>query len=162
MKAHPEGGKAMRKLVVFALFAVATAAVIAIPAAANPRGANGKIVAHTENQATGYAEIYLVDPDGTDRQLLSIGESGQWSPDGTRIALCAFRPPDDCFFATLNVDDGSLVDLHLERYDLDIGCPTWSPDGARLACGAFSDTTRRTASDLSSAAQARRSTRSSP
>jgi Tol biopolymer transport system component len=140
MKAHPDGSKATRKLIVFALFAVATAAVIAIPAAATPRGTNGKIVVHTENQATGHDEIYLVDPDGTDRQLLSIGDGGKWSPDGTRISLCAFDGVDDCFSATLNVDDGSLVDLHLERYDYSaLDCGTWSPDGTRLACGAFSD-----------------------
>jgi Tol biopolymer transport system component len=94
----------MRKLVVLALLAAATTAVIAIPAAAKPLGTNGKIVTSVE----GDAAVYTVDPDGTDQQVVDFsgGETGQWSPDGTLISL---------FDRLLNPDDGSIIDLHLHR-----------------------------------------------
>jgi Tol biopolymer transport system component len=60
---------------------------------------------------------------------------GQWSPDGTRIALVTqLGPPQVLLF---NVDDGSSVyfGLPFDRYPgLALFCTVWSPDGARLAC----------------------------
>jgi Tol biopolymer transport system component len=124
----------MRKLIVFALGA-AVAAVLAIPAAANPRGTNGKIVVNGDNRLTGQEQVYTVDPDGTDLQLLANdAEAGQWSPDGTRIAI---------FGGFLNFDTGSYTDLGLPDAlyaDLSLFCGVWSPDGARLACESFGKT----------------------
>jgi Tol biopolymer transport system component len=120
----------MRKLLVLALLAAAITAVIAIPAAAKPLGANGKIV----TGVVGDAAVYTVDPDGTNQQVVAIdSETGQWSPDGTLISF---------FDRLLNPDDGSIIDLHLSAQypDLFLPCPVWSPDGARLACeGGFID-----------------------
>jgi Tol biopolymer transport system component len=115
---------------------VAIAAVSAAPAAARPRGTNGKIVTNSDNLLTGEEQVYTVDPDGTDQQLVfNNSEVGQWSPDGTRIALVTqFDPPQVLLF---NVDDGSSVyfGLPFDLYpDVALFCTIWSPDGTRLAC----------------------------
>jgi Tol biopolymer transport system component len=118
----------MRKLIVFALLAAAITAVSATAAAAKPRGTNGKIVINADNSVTGQEQVYAVDPDGTDLHLLANdAEAGQWSPDGTKIAMGG---------RILNFDTGSFTDLPLGTLypDLFVGCNVWSPDGARLAC----------------------------
>jgi Tol biopolymer transport system component len=126
----------MRKLIILALVAAAVAAMVAIPATAKPRAFNGKIVTNSDNLVTGEEQVYTVDPDGTDEQLVyNNSEVGQWSPDGTRIALVTqLGPPQVLLF---NVDDGSSVYFGLP-FDLYPGlalfCTVWSPDGARLAC----------------------------
>jgi Tol biopolymer transport system component len=125
----------MRKLIVFVLLVAAVGAVIAIPGAAKPRGTNGKIVFNADNSVTGQEQVYTVDPDGSNMQLLANdAEAGQWSPEGTRIAI---------FGGFLNFDTGSYTDLGLPdaRYpDLFLFCGVWSPDGARLACEGFGQT----------------------
>jgi Tol biopolymer transport system component len=115
---------------------VAIAAMSATPAAARPRGTNGKIVTNSDNLLTGEEQVYTVDPDGTDQQLVfNNSEVGQWSPDGTRIALVTqLGPPEVLLF---NPDTGSTVDFGLPDAlypDLALFCTVWSPDGARLAC----------------------------
>jgi WD40 repeat protein len=122
----------MRKLIMLALLAAGIAMVTGLPAAATPRGTNGKIVVNVDNSATGQEQVYTVDPDGTDMQFLANdAEAGQWSPDGTNIAI---------FGGYLNFDTGAYTDLGLP-FDLYPGmalfCGVWSPDGARLACEGF-------------------------
>jgi Flp pilus assembly protein TadG len=78
----------MRKLIVFAVLAAALAAITATSVAARPRATNGKIVTNSDNLTTGEEQVYTVDPDGTDQLLVSNNsEVGQWSPEGSRIAL---------------------------------------------------------------------------
>ncbi|HEX9350950.1 MAG TPA: hypothetical protein VF877_06735 [Gaiellaceae bacterium] len=124
----------MRKRLVLVLLTAGIAAVVAIPAAAKPRGTNGKIVINADNSVTGQEQVYTVDPDGSDLQLLANdAEAGQWSPDGTQIAMNG---------GILNFDTGSFTDLSLGTLypDLFLGCTTWSPDGTRLGCeGGFTD-----------------------
>ena len=127
-----------RALIPFiALVAVAVmASVSAAPAVAKPRGTNGKIVTNSDNLLTGEEQVYTVDPDGTSEQLVyNNSEVGQWSPDGTRIALVTqLGLPQVLLF---NVDHGSFVyfGLPFDLYpDLALFCTVWSPDGARLAC----------------------------
>ena len=114
----------------------ALAAMTAAPAVARPRGTNGKIVTNSDNLVTGEEQVYTVDPGGTDQQLAyNNSEVGQWSPDGTRIALVTqLGLPQVLLF---NVDSGSSVyfGLPFDLYpDLALFCTVWSPDGARLAC----------------------------
>ena len=123
----------MYKLVVLALLAALVAAVGASSAAAKPRGLNGKIVLNSDNNVTGEEQVYTIDPDGSDMKPLMNGETGQWSPDGTKIYIDG---------GVLNFDTGSFTDLQLPTLypDLFVGCGAWSPDGARLACeGGFTD-----------------------
>jgi Tol biopolymer transport system component len=124
------------------LAVVAIAAASANPAAARPRGLNGKIVTNSDNLVTGEEQVYTVDPDGTDQQLVyNNSEVGQWSPDGTRIVLVTqLGPPQVLLF---NVDNGSTVYFGLPDTlypDLALFCTVWSPDGARLACEGFGPT----------------------
>ena len=73
-----EEAKAMRKLLVFALFVTLIAAVVASSAAAKPRGTNGKIVFNSDNSVTGQEQVYTVDPEtGTDLALLATDTRGR-------------------------------------------------------------------------------------
>ena len=123
------------------LVAVAViAAAGATSAAAKPGGPNGKIVTNSDNLVTGKEQVYTVDPDGTDQQLVyNNSEVGEWSPDGRRIPLFLQPGPELLF----DVDTGGSVDFGLpfDRYpDLALFCGAWSPDGARLACEGFGQT----------------------
>jgi Tol biopolymer transport system component len=127
----------MRRVLVFALLVVAVSAAATMPAAAKPRGLNGKIALNSDNNVTGQEQVYLIDPDGSDRQLLANdAETGQWSPDGTKLACCG---------GVMNPDTGVVgpptFDLLQTLYpDRLLFCNVWSPDGARLACeGGFLD-----------------------
>ena len=125
-----------RAIIPFIAFVAVIASVSATPAAAKPRGINGKIVTNSDNLVTGEEQVYTVDPDATNQQLVyNNSEVGQWSPDGTRIALVTqLGPPQVLLF---NVDDGTSVyfGLPFDLYpDLALFCTVWSPDGARLAC----------------------------
>ena len=125
-----------RAIIPFIAFVAVIASVSATPAAAKPRGINGKIVTNSDNLVTGEEQVYTVDPDATNQQLVyNNSEVGQWSPDGTRIALVTqLGPPQVLLF---NVNNGSSVyfGLPFDLYpDLALFCTVWSPDGARLAC----------------------------
>jgi Tol biopolymer transport system component len=126
----------------FLVLAVVAAAVVALAdsAAAKPVGTNGKLVVNADS-TTGTQPVYIVNPDGSDQQLLfDNAEAGQWSPDGRRIALTLFEPSDHTVI--YNVDTGVTTDLGLSsRYpDLALYCGVWSPDGSRLACDGFGQT----------------------
>ena len=126
----------MRRLLILVSLAAAIAALGASAAAAKPPGVNGKIVTNSDNRVTGEEQVYTVDPDATNQQLVyNNSEVGQWSPDGTRIALVTqLGPPQVLLF---NVNNGSSVyfGLPFDLYpDLALFCTVWSPDGARLAC----------------------------
>jgi len=130
----------MRKLIVLALLVAGIAAIVIVPATAKPGGTNGKLVVNVDNSTTGTEQVYTVDPDGTDRQLLyDNSEGGQWSPDCSRVVLTLEPAGQQVLY---NVDTGAATDLGLsERYpDLALFCGVWSPDGSRLACEGFGQT----------------------
>jgi Tol biopolymer transport system component len=122
----------MRKLITLALLIAAVAAIVALPAAAKPGGTNGKIVVNVDNSVTGQEQVYTVNPDGSGLQFLANDtEAGQWSQDGTKIAIAG---------GYVNFDTGAYTDLGLpfDRYpDLALFCGVWSPDAFRLACEGF-------------------------
>jgi hypothetical protein len=78
----------MRRLTTLLVAVLAIAAVTALTAGsatAKPRGFNGKIVTNSDNLSTGTEQVYTVDPDGTDEQLVyDNSEVGQWSPETAR------------------------------------------------------------------------------
>jgi Tol biopolymer transport system component len=131
----------MRKLLVLAVLATTVAAVVATPAAAKPRGTNGKIVTNSDNLLTGEEQVYTVDPDRTDQQLVfNNSEVGQWSPDGRRVVLFLQPSGQQLLF---DVDTGESTDLGFpdKHYPgLLLFCGVWSPNGARLACEGQSET----------------------
>src|SRR2546430_17738201 len=111
------------------LLAAGITAVIALPAAAKPGGTNGKIVVNVDNSVTGQEQVYTVDPDGTDPQFLANDtEAGQWSPDGTKIAIIG---------GYVNFDTGAVTELSLSTLypGLFFGCSVWSPGCSPTACG---------------------------
>jgi Tol biopolymer transport system component len=124
----------MSKLIAFVLLAGAIAVLTAIPAAAKPGATNGKIVVNVDNSVTGQEQVYTVDPDGTNMQLLANDtEAGQWSPNGTKIPL---------FSGYLDFDTGAFTDLHLPDGlypGMFLFCGVWSPNGTRLACEGFGE-----------------------
>jgi len=132
----------VRKLLVFALVTAVVAGLCAMPAAAKPHGVNGKVALNSDNNVTGQEQVYLIDPDGSDSQLLANdAETGQWSPDGTRLACCGgVMNPDT------GIVGGPTFDLLQLLYpDRLLFCGVWSPSGARLACeGGFLDQTDAT------------------
>src|SRR6266566_9495711 len=114
-------GGMMRKLVILALLALAVAAVAAASAAAKPPGTNGLISFTRFDPALDQDVVYTINPDGSGERPLLVGaESGQWSPDGTRILV----GPDCCAERILNPDNGIYTEL-----------PTFYPDlGLFLGC----------------------------
>jgi Tol biopolymer transport system component len=130
----------MRKFLVLVIAAAAIVALGAGSAAAKPPATNGKLVVNVDNSATGQEQVYTVNPDGTDMQLLANdAEAGQWSPNGVNIPLV----PNEGSGGYINFDTGALTDLGLpfDRYpDLALFCGVWSPNGSRLACEGFGQT----------------------
>jgi Tol biopolymer transport system component len=127
----------MRTLLVLAVVAAAVIALGAGSAAAKPLGSNGLISFTRFDPALHQDVAYTINPDGTGEQQLFVGgESGGWSPDGSRIALF----PDCCNERIVNPDNGSYTELPTSYPDLGLaflGCGLWSPDGSRLACEGF-------------------------
>ena len=135
----------MRKLIAFGLLAAAIAAIVAVAAAANPRGSNGRVAFARFDPARGDDFVYTANPDGSqEQQLLSTGAEGpRWSPDGSRIVV---GPHDadgngriDVSARIVNPENGSYRDVpnpNPELFFLPCTGP-WSPDGKRLTCEAF-------------------------
>jgi len=128
----------MRKLIVFAFLVAATAVLVAIPAAADSRGSNGRIVFARFDPARGDDFLYTANPDGShEQQLLPTGAEGpRWSPDGTRIAVLP-HDVDNVSARIVNPDDGTYRDLPNPDPELFLPCAVWSSDGQRLACEGF-------------------------
>jgi Tol biopolymer transport system component len=128
---------------VLGLLAVAIAAVLAIPAAANPRGANGRIAFGRDDPALGDGVVYTANPDGSHQQLLlPIGaEAARWSPDGTLVKVNPHVEPDGSVAATIvNPVTGARRDLlnpDPARFN-GMFCGPWSRDGRRFACEGLS------------------------
>jgi len=94
---------------------------------------NGKI-AFALCPTSGAAEIYTIDPDGSNLSVLvsdpAIDATPCWSPDGTRIAFESNRTGDFEIYAA-DAGGGNVARLTADPgFD---GWPRWSPDGVRIA-----------------------------
>jgi Tol biopolymer transport system component len=80
------------------------------------------------------SEIWVMNPDGTDRHQLSHDTVNNfnpaWSADGTRMAFDAAGPGGEDIYV-MNADGSGEVDI-TDHPGPDIG-PAWSPDGTRIA-----------------------------
>jgi TolB protein len=120
--------------------ALASVMLVAIagPAQATFPGSNGKIVFFTYN--TNPPQIGTIDPDGTNRTLITSGErrskvSPAWSADGLTIAfISSGRGPDRLM--TMAADGtGAVLVFTSDRWRY-LNTPSWSSDGTELAVGA--------------------------
>jgi Tol biopolymer transport system component len=131
----------MRKLIAFAVVAAA-AVFIAIPAAANRPGVNGRVAYTRFDPVQGDDFVYTANPDGSqEQQLLPTGAEGpRWSPDGSRIAVFP-HDVDGVSARIVNPDNGTYRDIANPAPDqLFLPCGLWSPDAKWLACDGFGST----------------------
>ena len=100
---------------------------------------DGKYIAY-ESGGSIYAEIYLMDADGSNvRLLMGGGVNPTWSPDGKYIAYESrtggnIRSPD-----ILVMDADGSNNYLLTHYDGYDGEPAWSPDGTQIAFVSYRD-----------------------
>jgi hypothetical protein len=111
--------------VVLLLLVAAGSAQAAFP------GKNGKIVFRSNR--TGHADIYTMDPDGTNRVNLTRNPAEdvdpRWSPDGTRIVFASNRTGSYQLYTM--AADGSGVQ-QITTLAGDSRRPAWTPDGRIL------------------------------
>jgi Tol biopolymer transport system component len=95
-------------------------------------GANGRI-AFVRSWGTG-ADIYAMDPDGTDVQRVTSHPAADaepaWSSDGTRLAFTREFPE---YSQIYTVNGGGGVATRITSDSNEAGSPTWSPDDKKLA-----------------------------
>ncbi|MGI8479910.1 MAG: hypothetical protein ACR2M2_08655 [Gaiellaceae bacterium] len=106
--------------------------------------AGGGEIAFTVND-TGWNEIWLMAPDGSERRRLTeveppendaAGMSPAWSPDGTQIAFAAqigTREEDQRLTEIYLMRDDGTDKRRLTTNDAFDGSPAWSPDGRHVA-----------------------------
>jgi Tol biopolymer transport system component len=116
-----------------ALLAAAALAILLSgggPAGAAFPGANGKI-AFVDSD--GDAEIFVMDPDGSNVTQLTSNAVGDvqpaWSPDGTKIAFASARG-DDGEIVVMDADGSNEVQL--TSNGVPDAYPAWSPDGTKI------------------------------
>jgi Tol biopolymer transport system component len=131
-------GKRWRVVPVVAL---SVAAFVAGQAHAAFSGANGKIVFRTNRD--GNAEIYTMNPDGSDRVDLTRNPAEdvdpRWSPDGKRIVFASNRSGNYEIY-TMNADGSGVTPL--TNTSADDRRPAWTADGRILfQSGSFANRT---------------------
>jgi Tol biopolymer transport system component len=124
----------MRKLIVGSLAALLCAAAVT-PAAARPRGDNGRIAFGRDD--IGGHSAWTINPDGTHEQRLLPGlEFPVWSADGSAIVASSETDPNASGWI---IDPDSGAHRALPKPDPDrfefFACGVPSPDFERLACG---------------------------
>jgi len=126
--------------IIFVILASAAlgVAALAAPAGASPRGTNGQIT-YDINNGDG---VVTANPDGSSARLLVPSTCcGDFSPDGSKLAVSYLTVDGRIGPATVNADGTGYTPFPINDPTLNIGCGTgsWSPDGKRLACETWDD-----------------------
>jgi len=119
--------KKLSRLLVVLVLAASTLAVIPPPKAHAIQ--QERIVYGTDNNRS----IVSINPDGTDKQVLSEGYYPQISPDGTKIAFIKSDSGIENLYV-MNADGSGIVNVTgtANTQSIDIRF-TWSPDGSKIA-----------------------------
>jgi Tol biopolymer transport system component len=128
-------------LVILASAALGVAA-LAAPAGASPRGTNGQITYDRTDPTTGDQAVFTANPDGSSERLVVPASCcGDFSPDGSKLAVPYLTGDGRVGPATVNADGTGYTPFPISDPTLNIGCGTgsWSPDGKRLACETWDD-----------------------
>jgi hypothetical protein len=120
------------------LAASAILLLVFVPSAsATAPGANGKIYYQgPQSGEDGPADIYRVNPDGSEPQDLTSGngfseERPSVSADGQHVVFQSFRDEGWNIFS-MNADGSSQVDLTNTLHPVVNFEPSWSPDGSKV------------------------------
>jgi TolB protein len=96
-----------------------------------------KIAFTAFSSLTSNSDIYVMNPDGTDKVRLTANSGPDrqpaWSPDGQRIAFVSARDGQVGLF----VMDADGSNVSLVALETGLNYPTWSPDGTKIAFGAL-------------------------
>ncbi len=103
--------------------------------------ANGRIAfVSVDGRSVSSAEIYTMNPDGSDRRRLTFDPAHDgnpaWSPDGTKIAFVRLSGPNNHGEIFVMNADGS-DQRRLTQSGRNDHSPTWSPDGTKIAFSNF-------------------------
>jgi Tol biopolymer transport system component len=137
METRAQLGAVPRTAIVLAVVGL----LLAIFAGAMVAGSGGD--AQAANGRIAFADrgdIFSINPDGSDRQLLVEGlgsmEGLSWSPDGSRLAYWSADTSVGPWTLTVVKADGSdpvIVASDVVEVDGNLTVPEWSPDGSQLA-----------------------------
>jgi Tol biopolymer transport system component len=117
-------------------------AALAAPAGASPRGTNGQITYDRTDPTTWDQAVFTANPDGSSERLVVPASCcGDFSPDGSKLAVPYLTADGRVGPATVNADGTGYTPFPISDPTLNIGCGTgsWSPDGKRLACETWDD-----------------------
>ena len=137
----PFGRAVLSTAAATALAVLCALSVAEAPAEAAFPGVNGRIACQGQRGIVPNAEIFSVNPNGTDERRLTNNATSDldpaFSPDGTKIAFAGRRdltqPTNTDIYVANN--DGNLDGPDLKRLTFNTAgerSPSWSPDGTRI------------------------------
>ncbi|NCC35379.1 MAG: hypothetical protein EOM24_25710, partial [Chloroflexia bacterium] len=95
-----------------------------------------------------YSDIFVVDSNGGNAQLLVSGASPAWSPDGSRLAFSIPAAGEARSLAIIRADGSNETYVALGESFYIADQPTWSPDGAKIAFYAYYVTMSGASNDI--------------